>query len=185
MVAAGKHHVLTATAEGDLFTWGMAGRGRLGHGIEQVEYDILVLTLISLQVFAGSRVVVVAACGQHSAAVTAKGSLFTWGSNAYGQLGLDKDDMMLPTLVRANGGFDDKRVRMAACGNDNTLIVMDEGTLWSCGKGLTGVNGLGDNHTRFSQILVHEQRFDGAKIVTAVLGHARAATVTEESLVFT
>ena len=51
--------------------------------------------------FGGEKVVLVAARGNHTVAVTAEGRLFTWGNGEYGRLGHgDTGDMLVPRRSR-------------------------------------------------------------------------------------
>jgi alpha-tubulin suppressor-like RCC1 family protein len=58
-------------------------RGQLGHGDLENEQEIA----RQVDSLAGLRVVLVAAGGWHSSAVTECGDLYTWGWNQSGQLG--------------------------------------------------------------------------------------------------
>ena len=84
-----------------------------------------------------------AACGaDHTVVVTATGSVYTWGGNARGQLGLgDQDSRARPTAVH---GCDS--AVMVAAGDDHTIAVGRKplSRMWSWGYGAQGALGLGD-----------------------------------------
>ena len=67
------------------------------------------------------KVTAVAAGMYHSAALTASGQLFTWGSNSKGQLGLgNKFDMVFsPTLVDCLAGVP---LAGLACGANHAIV---------------------------------------------------------------
>lgn len=96
-ISAGANHSLAVDEWGSLFSWGSDEYGQLGHnqGAATLRVPRLVKSLGTL------RVTAVAAGMYHSAALTASGQLFTWGSNSKGQLGLgNKYNMVFsPTLV--------------------------------------------------------------------------------------
>ena len=75
-VACGAHHTALVTDRGTLHTFGRGERGQLGIGTcDDVLQPVLLKDFTSK-----SRVVTrVAACGSHTAAVTARGEVFTWG----------------------------------------------------------------------------------------------------------
>ncbi|KAH7287978.1 hypothetical protein KP509_31G005900 [Ceratopteris richardii] len=64
------------------------------------------------------------ACGrQHTAAVTSDGSLFTWGSNEFGQLGDgSEDDHTEPNKVEA---LENEFVKSVACGANCTAAICE------------------------------------------------------------
>ena len=81
-VAAGQFHCLARDSEGRLLSWGWGVHGQLGHGgIEDWARPGVVRAL------ARHRVVGLAAGYAHSAVLTAKGRVFTFGCSLFGQLG--------------------------------------------------------------------------------------------------
>ena len=79
------------------------------------------------------------------------GTLWGTGYNYYGQLGLgDNTDRTTFTEITTN--VDD--IKSVYCGYDHTLILKNDGTLWSTGSNGDGQLGLGDgaNRTTFTQI---------------------------------
>ena len=74
------------------------------------------------------------------------GSIVGWGDNRKGQLGAP--DMKLftrPTSVAT--GIDGNDLRDIQCGNENTLFLMKDGTVYTCGTNARGTQGLGKlNH---------------------------------------
>jgi ubiquitin-protein ligase E3 A len=81
-VACGADHTLALTATSVVFAWGANGCGQLGVGDTAPRRAPVVVSGLW-----GLPVVRLAAGGCHSAALTAAGALFTWGDNAWGQLG--------------------------------------------------------------------------------------------------
>ena len=82
-VAPGDHHALCVTANGSLFSWGRNRSGQMGVGNTEKR---LVPTLVTgLQ---GKHVVHVAAGAHHTICSIVDGSVFTWGADDGGQLGL-------------------------------------------------------------------------------------------------
>lgn len=78
----------------------------------------------------------------HSLALQPDGTLWAWGYNYNGQLGLgDTTDRNAPT--RVGTGF----VSVAA-GQYHSLGLKADGTLWAWGRNNLGALGLGDNTNR-------------------------------------
>ena len=62
---------------------------------------------------------------------------WTWGSGKYGRLGLgNTSDVSIPTPMTC---FADRRVSQIACGSYCTAFVMDDGSLYMCGKDIFGL----------------------------------------------
>ncbi|CZR51978.1 related to myosin-like protein [Phialocephala subalpina] len=85
-VAVSKLHsaILTTDPESNLYICGFGPGGRLGTGDESTRFSY---TPIEEGGLSGKKVVKVALGQNHSLAVTSEGSLLSWGTNTYGQLG--------------------------------------------------------------------------------------------------
>lgn len=88
-VAAGEAHTLLLAGDGRVYSWGRGTLGRLGLGSEQDQ-------LFPAQVKFGSqesiRIVRIAAGAYHSLALADDGSVWCWGYNLYGQLGIINEE---------------------------------------------------------------------------------------------
>ena len=116
--------------------------------------------LLSFQVLAGSPLPAAAAsaaspgCGQtiaagslHSVALRTDGTVWTWGSNVYGQLGnndntLSNSNTPVQVTDAAGTGFLTGVVGVAA-GGDFSMALKGDGTVWEWGANFNG--GLGNN----------------------------------------
>lgn len=82
--------------------------------------------------------------GNHSAVIRPDGSLWAWGSNHYGQLGLsDNVDRSSPVRV----GVAEDWLRLSSL-NDHALAVKADGSLWAWGWNRDGQLGLGHTSDR-------------------------------------
>ncbi|XP_074830445.1 serine/threonine-protein kinase Nek8 isoform X4 [Natator depressus] len=82
----------------------------------------------------------------HSAAVTASGQCYTFGSNQHGQLGSSTcRTSRVPYLVVGLQGI---KVTMVACGDAFTVAIGAEGEVYTWGKGARGRLGRKDEETR-------------------------------------
>ena len=100
-VPAGSLNTATAciaiTADGSVWSWGGGSFGKLGHGDAQNQ-----LLPKKVEAFADQRVVAVSAGELHSLAITADGSIWSWGDGDWGQLGHgDEQRQPLPKKVAA------------------------------------------------------------------------------------
>lgn len=77
----------------------------------------------------------------HGAAVKTDGSLWTWGYNNYGELGVgDNTSRSTPSFV--SSGW-----KQVACGLYNTIAIKNDGTLYSWGSNIYGESGRGGSNT--------------------------------------
>lgn len=95
-----------------------------------------------------SRGHLISAGWYHSAAVTDSGSVWTWGYNAYGQLGDGTTaDRTEPVPVPGLSG-----VMSVAAGGHHTLALKSDGTVWAWGENLAGELGDGSTERRTSPV---------------------------------
>ncbi|CAH2068345.1 unnamed protein product, partial [Iphiclides podalirius] len=135
---SGGKHCLALSADGDVYSWGEGEDGKLGHG-NRVSYDRPKL----ITALSGLEVVAIACGGAHSACLTARGRIFTWGKGRYGRLGHgDSEDQLVPKMVEALSQY---RVIDVACGSGDaqTLCITSDDNVWSWGDGDYGKLGRG------------------------------------------
>lgn len=131
-VSCGWAHTIVLTTDGRVFTCGDGENGKLGHGDTQ---DKSMPTQVEVEHFNGIQIVMVAAGIHHSVALGENGSVFTWGDGDCGCLGHnDEEERLVPTqlTVEAMRGA---RVVMMAAGDNYTVAVAQDGTLWVWGYG--------------------------------------------------
>uniref|UniRef100_A0A8C5LHF5 Regulator of chromosome condensation 2 n=1 Tax=Jaculus jaculus TaxID=51337 RepID=A0A8C5LHF5_JACJA len=119
-------HSLLITTEGKLWSWGRNEKGQLGHGdTKRVEAPRLIEGL-------SHETIVLAACGRnHTLALTETGSVFAFGENKMGQLGLGNqtDAVPSPAQIMYNG----QPITKMACGAEFSMIMDCKGNLYSFG----------------------------------------------------
>ena len=136
--------------------------------------------------FGGARALSLAAGGAHTMVLTTCGAVWGCGEGADGQLGVgDRADRHAPVRVGGEEAFGQSKVRMVACGSYHTVAVTEEGAVWSWGRGNGGRLGQNDDHNRLAPARVGQERFGGAKIVTADCGYGHSAAVSEDGGLFT
>jgi alpha-tubulin suppressor-like RCC1 family protein len=135
---AGNGHSATITTDGHLFTCGYNNLGQLGDGSTALakSSQIQIGTLTNWKQVS---------CGATStAAVKTDGTLWTWGNNGYGQLGLGTfgagNHKSSPTQVGTGTTW-----KQVSATWDHTAAVKYDGTLWVWGRNTWGV--LGDGTT--------------------------------------
>ena len=113
------------------------------------------LDLIDMSNLDLSKIVQIACGLSHVFILYSDGSVWSCGLNNYGQLGLgDTTNRTTFTQVTTNINNDVKQI---ACGGCCTIILKNDGSVWSCGWNGGGELGLGDsgvntNRTTFTQV---------------------------------
>ncbi len=128
LVAAGVHHSMVYTQDGQLFAWGDNDYGQLGVGDMDARFAPVLVRLDDL----GGRTISMIALGEHhSVVMTTDGKVYAWGRNDFGQLGTSsRQNSTTPKLVSFSGM---EPLRSIACGYHHTLAMRFDGTLYSWG----------------------------------------------------
>jgi alpha-tubulin suppressor-like RCC1 family protein len=134
-VSAGYGFSLATKTNGTLWSWGQNSVGQLGQNN---------LTYLSSPVQVGALTtwaeIAAAPGGNSSMGVSTSGTLFTWGRNYFGQLGLgNTTDRSSPTQVGALTAW--SKISM---GSNMSAAIKTDGTLWTWGYNGFGKLGLGD-----------------------------------------
>ncbi len=134
MVSAGGYHSLGIREDGTLWAWGSNTYGQSAQG------DELTASNEPLQVGTENDWLMVSAGGQYSLGIRADGSLWAWGENLEGQLGVDAaiEQSNAPMQV----GEDTDWLAVSA-GDIHSLALKKDGTLWAWGDNNSGQLGNG------------------------------------------
>jgi alpha-tubulin suppressor-like RCC1 family protein len=133
--AATESFVYVRRANGAVSSWGYNGDGQRGDGTTSAASD----TLGTVTLPSGLTATRVAAGGNHAVALLSNGSVYTWGRNGNGQLGLgDQLTRTSPTQVVLP-----RPAVSVAAGRDFSLAVLDDGRVFGWGLNGQGQLGLG------------------------------------------
>lgn len=179
-IACGSRHSMALSEWGQVLSWGDNDCGQLGQATDQ---DIVQLPKIVRQLV--SKTVVQIACGNnHSLALTSCGELYSWGSNIYGQLGVNtpkevthsNQPVRLTTLLGIP-------VAAIACGGNHSFIISKSSAVFGWGRNNCGQLGLNDETSRSYPTQLKTLRTLGVRFVAC--GDEFSVFLTNEGGVFT
>ena len=140
-ISMGALHCAAIGEDGSLYIWGGPDgnhRGQLGLGYTSASDERIAIPPTKLTSL--SDVVSISTGGEHSAAITADGSLYTWGAGTSGQLGHgNTEDLNVPTKVESLSN-----VIGVSLGYNSSAAITADGSLYTWGDNrYYGVLGLG------------------------------------------
>lgn len=142
--AMSKHHMLGVQSDGTLWAWGNNEQGQVAAGAD-VDFVFKVE-----QVGSDTDWKTVHAGYQQSAAIKQDGTVWVWGNNDAGQLGVENvSTITFPTQMGSDDDWDSLEF-----GSKHTIALKTDRTLWAWGDNSIGQLGNGsmdsnvtDNHT--------------------------------------
>jgi hypothetical protein len=164
-----------------MWTFGSNTSGKTGQGITE-GYQLTPKKVEGVFSSPSKKVVFIAAGVQHSACVTEDGSTYTWGNGACGRLGHgDETDQSAPKAVDGLVGIKAKEV---ACGGSHTLVLSEDGRVYSFGYGADSQLGHGDKKNRFTPTLI-EAPLEGKFVVQVACGYNHSMALTRKGCFYT
>lgn len=163
-VACGREHTLALKKDGSVWSWGENWFGQLGDG------TISVLPAPK-QVEGISDVKKISGGLSHTLALKTDGSLWGWGSTMDSQLDFQKlwPEPMTFTPIQP---FGLDGIRDIAAGEDYTLVVKGDGTVWGWGQNYR--NQLGNGADEYSEKPVRAKGLENVVQVTASQSNSMA-----------
>ena len=146
IVALGVSHTSALKSDGTLWAWGSDSYGQLGIGNTN-QYN-------SPEVVGNDNDWSEIICGMKffTMGIKSDGSLWAWGDNQYGQLGIGNTiTQTIPIQVEVD--YDWTQV---SCGEWHTMGIKTDGTLWAWGNNNSGYLGIGNTIQQTSPVKVGE-----------------------------
>ncbi|CAH1429339.1 unnamed protein product [Lactuca virosa] len=140
-IAAGEAHTLALTADGDVYSWGRGTFGRLGNGSEVDQFFPVKIEFNLTDKRDKVKIVGISAGAYHSLALADDSSVWGWGYNAYGQLGFDGENSIVPSLMKmpmTDGSVteNEKELKISSvkAGGMMSVAIDNLGSLWMWGS---------------------------------------------------
>ena len=147
-IAAGDSHSIGITADGTLWQWGATLDASLPPG----EGGSWASVTFPARISADHSWKSVAAGLSSNLAIKTDGTLWAWGTNGDGQLGLGDDtgaDIYTPVQIGTDSDW-----KAVATGGRHSLGLKTDGTLWAWGYGWHGQLGIGGQDTLYAPVQV-------------------------------
>ncbi|XP_051735246.1 E3 ISG15--protein ligase HERC5-like isoform X2 [Ctenopharyngodon idella] len=137
-ISAGGDHSFVLSLSGVVFGWGKNSAGQLGLGDTTDRHVPVVVNSLNRK-----KTVSISCGGEHTATLSKGGTVFTFGSGGFGQLGHNSfKDEHHPRVVAELWG---SKVSQVTCGRHHTLVSVSSSKLiYSFGCGMQGQLGNGE-----------------------------------------
>ncbi|CAH8337035.1 unnamed protein product [Eruca vesicaria subsp. sativa] len=174
MVACGMRHSLVLSAGNQVCGFGSGKRGQLGVSSERTKSLVNLPCVVSG--LEDVEVVCIAANGDHSAAISASGQMFSWGRGFCGS-----SDVQTPQCLQSSLSF-----RELALGWNHALLLTVDGEVFKLGNTLNKQSEKQSLQVDSSEPLLEKvSGFDGVKVLQIAAGAEHSAAVTESGEVQT
>jgi len=148
-VACGLYHTLFLKTNGTLWAMGSQSYGQLGDGFTASGYFTNKPELIT------NGVVAIVCGGDHSLFINTNGDLYAMGDDGYGQLGDGLGTSNATPVSTNRPEFITNGVVAIAAGEDHSLFIRTNGSLWAMGNNFYGQLGDGTtNESNYPEMIV-------------------------------
>lgn len=143
-VSAGREHSLLLTDEGDVYSFGTSAVGIIGR-TTPIGSSQSVAAAIDTTNLGGDKITQVSAGGSHSLILAEDGDVYAFGYDLLGRTGRGIDsDTSTNTATPINmSNFFGRKVVQIDAGSVHSLLLMNDGAVFSFGSNFDGATGLG------------------------------------------
>jgi len=173
-IAGGTAHTIALKSDGTVWTWGSNSSGQLGNG-GTTSRKLADQVKTSNSAFL-TGVVSISAGDNFCAAVKSDGTVWAWGDNSLGQIGIGSTTTQKYAVqVKLSSGSALTGVSRVMCGSTHTIALKSDGTVWSWGNNANGQLGNGNTTQAKNPVQVKINSttfFTGASAVAAGASHS-------------
>ncbi len=189
MVVASAANTAAVDDEGNLYTAGDNLRGQLARTLDFYVDEDSVLTKVSTS----AKTIDVALGVDHIVVLDENGEVWTAGCNQYGALGIGENagkywyGTQIETLRKVTVGDGSVKIRAVAAGQYHTILIDENGGVWTAGYNSDGQLGRSENVNSGTPNTVFKKAegLDNVKIVGASGGTAHTVLLDESGNVWT
>ncbi|KAI5325691.1 hypothetical protein L3X38_034765 [Prunus dulcis] len=142
-IACGGRHSVVVTDAGALVTFGWGLYGQCGQGNTKDQLRPSYVNSLS-----NSRVKTISAGLWHTLCISVDGRVHAFGGNQFGQLGTGADEAETLPRPLDSPSLESKHAKVVSCGARHSVILTEDGQLYSWGWNKYGQLGLGDSVDR-------------------------------------
>jgi alpha-tubulin suppressor-like RCC1 family protein len=190
-VAAGNDFTVALLSDGTIAAWGDNRSGQLGDGATSMDSAVAVQVAGPGGSGVLSGLVAVAAGSAHTVALRSDGTVWAWGDNEYGELGNNTTtgygaNPCPVQVLGLNGSGYLTGVVAVAAGDEFTVALKSDGTVWAWGYNKFGQVGDGTTTNRSTPVQVVGPRGTGhlTGVVAVAAGEEPAAAVKSDGTVW-
>ena len=188
-VVASAANTAAVDDEGNLYTAGDNLRGQLARTLDFYVDEDSVLTKVSTS----AKTIDVALGVDHIVVLDENGEVWTAGCNQYGALGIDENagkywyGTQIETLRKVTVGDGSVKIRAVAAGQYHTILIDENGGVWTAGYNSDGQLGRSENVNSGTPNTVFKKAegLDNVKIIGASGGTAHTVLLDESGNVWT
>ncbi len=165
-IAGGGNHSLALKNDGTVWTWGDNASGQLGNGLNGPGTE----SYVPVQVNSLTNITAISGGWLHSLAIKNDGTVWSWGSNGYRQLGNGTTVSFsnIPVQVSLIAGI----TAISAARLSHSIALKNDGTVWTWGRNDYGQ--LGNGTTTISSVPVQVSTLTGITDISGGYYHTLA-----------
>jgi alpha-tubulin suppressor-like RCC1 family protein len=213
-VALGFYHSAALAADGTVFTWGRNLNGQLGNG-DYYNTDQWTPVKVLSGDYSGSYtylgedpsnpITAIAIGGYHGIALAEDGTVYTWGHNSYGELGIDETGHRNTPVQVFSGEYSggsytylgedpDNKITSIALGWMHSCATDADGMVYTWGLNVNGQLGIDNTDNQWTPVKVLMGEYDGTtylgdnstnRITSVSLGYSHSVALASDATVYT
>jgi alpha-tubulin suppressor-like RCC1 family protein len=143
-ISCGLTHTMVLMSDGSIYGCGINSNGQLGNGTTTFQHT----TLTQMTNTTGKTPQSISCGNGHTIVLMSDGSIYGCGFNRIGQLGdgTTTNRTTLTLMTNSTG----KTPQSISCGNDHTMVLMNDGYIYACGSNSRGQLGDGTSTNRIT-----------------------------------
>ena len=184
-IASGNSYTIVLMEDGSVYGTGYNYKGRLGTGDTNSQSTLTRMTISDGEGSIPVTGVKAIACGDsHTIVLMNNGTLYGTGDNYYGQLGIGESgnsQTILTPMINETG----KTPVAISCGNNHTIVLMSDGTVYGIGSNNDGQLGdltTDDIETTLTPMIMPE--IPGLKAIAITTGRYHTVVLMNDGTVY-